>query len=140
MRISDWSSTCALPIYAIGRKLALAALSVLAGAVFALVDRALRATPDVFAHAAVELVLGACALRHDLSFNLLCSHVRSFLAEEPGLSLDPHRRALRPVRPPLHQGCGANCAAALMARIAGPVKFSRGHAGRASCRERRVQA
>src|SRR3546814_6388454 len=77
--------------------------------------------------AAVELLLGACALRHDLSFNLLWSHVRSFLAEEQGLSLDPHRRALRPVRPPLHQACGANCEAALMARIAGPVKFSRGH-------------
>src|SRR3546814_7605631 len=36
----------------------------LAGAVFALVDRALRATPDVFAHPAVEFVLGAVALRH----------------------------------------------------------------------------
>src|SRR3546814_1634464 len=34
--------------------LALAALSVLAGTIFALVDRALRATEDVLAHAAVE--------------------------------------------------------------------------------------
>src|SRR3546814_16054106 len=112
MRISDWSSTCALPIYAIVRKLALAALSVLAGAVFALVDRALRATPDVFPHAAVELVLGACALRHDLSFNLLCSPVRTFLAEEPAMSRAPPRRALRPVRPRSSHGGGAHCGAA----------------------------
>src|SRR5690606_8371471 len=44
--------------------LALAALAVLAGAVFTLVDRALGATPDVLAHAAIELILGAGALRH----------------------------------------------------------------------------
>src|SRR5690606_21423552 len=36
----------------------------LAGAVGALVDRGLRATPDVFAHPAVEFVLGALALGH----------------------------------------------------------------------------
>src|SRR5690606_29310542 len=41
------------------RHLALAALAVLAGAVFALVHGALRAAPDVLAHAAVELVLGS---------------------------------------------------------------------------------
>ena len=35
------------------RHLALAALAVLAGAVFALVDRGLRTAPDIFAHAAV---------------------------------------------------------------------------------------
>jgi len=45
-------------------KLALAALSVLAGTVFAAVDRALRATPDVFAHPAVDFVLGLLALCH----------------------------------------------------------------------------
>jgi len=39
--------------------LALAALAVLAGAIFTLVDRALRAAPDVLAHAAVEFVLCA---------------------------------------------------------------------------------
>src|SRR5205085_7178060 len=44
--------------------LALAALTVLAGAVFAPVDRALGPSEDVFAHAAVELVFGAGALRH----------------------------------------------------------------------------
>ena len=46
------------------RHLALAALAVLAGAVFALVHRGLGTAPDVLAHAAVELVLGAGALRH----------------------------------------------------------------------------
>ena len=45
-------------------RLALAALAVLAGAVLAAVDRALRAAPDVLAHAAVELVLGLDPLRH----------------------------------------------------------------------------
>src|SRR3546814_7737947 len=96
MRISGWSSNvCASDLVAVialqlllGFKLnavvadlALAALAVLAGAVFALVDRAFRATPDVFAHPAVEFVLGAGALRHDLSFNLLCT-----------ISLEPHHR------------------------------------------------
>src|SRR3546814_1517528 len=46
------------------RHLALAALTVLAGAIFAAVDRALRAAPDVFTHPAVEFILGALALRH----------------------------------------------------------------------------
>src|SRR3546814_4511825 len=45
------------------RHLALAALTVLAGAIFAAVDRALRAAPDVFTHPAVEFILGALALR-----------------------------------------------------------------------------
>ncbi len=39
-------------------QLALAALAVLAGAVFAVVDRGLRAAPDIFAQTAVDLVLG----------------------------------------------------------------------------------
>ena len=39
--------------------LALAALTVLAGAIFAAVDRALVPSEDVFADAAVELILGA---------------------------------------------------------------------------------
>src|SRR3546814_1343205 len=46
------------------RHLALAALTVLAGAIFAAVDRALGATPDVLAHPAVGFILGALALRH----------------------------------------------------------------------------
>ena len=45
-------------------RLALAALAVLAGAVFALVERAAGTTPDVLAHAAVDFVFGFCALRH----------------------------------------------------------------------------
>src|SRR5690606_5464173 len=44
--------------------LALAALAVLAGAVFALVDRALGTTPDIFAHTAVDFILGFCTLCH----------------------------------------------------------------------------
>ena len=37
---------------------ALAALTVQAGAVFAAVDRGLRAAPDVFAHTAIDFVFG----------------------------------------------------------------------------------
>src|SRR3954452_2260409 len=44
--------------------LALAALAVLAWAVFAAVDGALRAAPDVLAHAAIKLVLRLDAFRH----------------------------------------------------------------------------
>ena len=44
--------------------LAAAALAVLAGAVFAAVDRTFRTAPDVLAHAAVDLVLGGSALGH----------------------------------------------------------------------------
>ena len=45
-------------------ELGLPPLAVLAGARFALVERALRPAPDVLAEAAVDLVLGAEALRH----------------------------------------------------------------------------
>src|SRR5208283_1181480 len=45
-------------------RLALAALAVLAGAVFPLVEGAAGAAPDVLAHAAIDLVLRFCALRH----------------------------------------------------------------------------
>src|SRR6185312_7301120 len=48
-------------------ELALAPLAVLAGAIFAAVDRAVGTSEDVFAHAAVELVFGAGALRHIIS-------------------------------------------------------------------------
>src|ERR1700760_885141 len=50
------------------RKLALAALAMLAGAVFALVDGALRAAPDILAHTAVDLVLRLTALSHRVLF------------------------------------------------------------------------
>src|SRR6185369_13252909 len=56
-------------LQAIVAGLALAALAMLTGAVFALVDRAFRATPDVLAHPAVELVFGAGALGHRYSLN-----------------------------------------------------------------------
>src|SRR5438105_337685 len=49
------------------RHFAFPALPVLAGAVFATVHRALRAAPDVLAHAAVKLVLGRNSLRHRVS-------------------------------------------------------------------------
>src|SRR6185312_15962600 len=58
-----------LELHAVVGELALAALAVLAGAVFAAVDGALRAAPDVFAHTAVELVLGFMALGHRVLVN-----------------------------------------------------------------------
>ena len=53
-----------LELHTVVGELALAALAVLAGAVFAPVNRALRPTPDVLAHPAVDLVLGLHALGH----------------------------------------------------------------------------
>ena len=53
-----------LELHAVVGELGLAALAVLAGAVFALVDGALRAAPDILAHAAVDLVLRLVALGH----------------------------------------------------------------------------
>src|SRR5690606_29104364 len=50
------------------RQLALAALAMLAGAVFTLVDRRLRTTPDVFAKTAVNLVFRGFALAHRIPF------------------------------------------------------------------------
>src|SRR5206468_3397991 len=57
--------------------LALAALAVLAGAIFAAIDRALGPSEDVLAHAAVELVFGAGALRHVAFSNLLSKCART---------------------------------------------------------------
>ena len=51
-------------------QLALAALAVLAGAVFTPVDRGLRAAPDVFAETAVDLVLRGFALAHRIPFQM----------------------------------------------------------------------
>ena len=45
-------------------QLALAALAVLAGAVFTAVHGALRAAPDILAHTAIDLVLRFTALSH----------------------------------------------------------------------------
>ena len=47
--------------------LAFTALTVLTGAVFTLVDRGFRATPDVFTHPAVKFILRAFAHRHNVS-------------------------------------------------------------------------
>src|SRR6185295_10772436 len=49
-------------------KLALAALAMLAGAVFTLVHGALRATPDILAHTAINLVFRLTALSHRVLF------------------------------------------------------------------------
>src|SRR5262249_36533090 len=51
-------------LHAVVGEFSLAALAVLAGTVFAVVDRALRAAPDILAHAAIDLVLRLMALRH----------------------------------------------------------------------------
>src|SRR3984885_14618234 len=49
-------------------ELAFAALAVLAGAVFSLVHRALRAAPDILAHTAIDLVFRLTALCHRVLF------------------------------------------------------------------------
>ena len=49
-------------------ELSLAALAVLAGAVFPAVDRALRAAPDILAHPAIDLVFRLTALCHRVLF------------------------------------------------------------------------
>src|SRR5438477_5151163 len=53
-----------LELHAVVGELALAALAVLAGPVFAVVDGTLWAAPDILAHAAVDLVLRLVALGH----------------------------------------------------------------------------
>src|SRR5690606_1141437 len=50
------------------RELALAALTMLAGAIGTGIERGLRTAPDVFAKAAVNLVLRGMTLRHRVSF------------------------------------------------------------------------
>ena len=49
-------------------QLALAALAMLAGAVFAAVHRRLGAAPDVLAHAAIDFILCGFALAHRIPF------------------------------------------------------------------------
>src|SRR5262249_11428689 len=51
-------------LHAVVGEFSLAALAVLAGTVFAVVDRALRAASDMLAHAAIDLVPPLMALRH----------------------------------------------------------------------------
>src|ERR1700681_3244132 len=52
-------------------ELALAALAVLAGAIFPAVHRALRAAPDILAHTAIDLVFRLTALSHRVLFAYL---------------------------------------------------------------------
>ena len=52
-------------------ELALAALAVLAGAVFPAVHGALRAAPDILAHTAIDLVFRLTALCHRVLFDRL---------------------------------------------------------------------
>src|SRR5262249_16105968 len=56
-------------LYAEVRELALAALAVLAGAVFPAVHGALRAAPDILAHTAIDLVFRLTALCHRVLFD-----------------------------------------------------------------------
>src|SRR5262245_66510134 len=76
-------------------ELALAALAVLAGAVFAAVHRALRAGPDVLAHAAIELVLGFMALGHRVLFPMwfLSRIAPSSVRGGPGLTGEASKSA-----------------------------------------------
>src|SRR5207253_7015863 len=57
----------------------LAALAMLAGAVFTLVDRALRAAPDILAHPAVDLVFRLTALCHRVLFDVEVLRKRALL-------------------------------------------------------------
>src|SRR5690606_37599338 len=74
------------------RHLALAALAVLAGAVFALVHRGLRTTPDVLAHTAVNFVLGRFALAHRIPFQMFVPESRGSRVKETRPPLAPLRR------------------------------------------------
>src|SRR5262249_22631565 len=58
-------------LHAVVGELALAALAVLAGTIFAAVDGALRAAPDVLAHTAVDLVFRLVALGHRVLLSCL---------------------------------------------------------------------
>src|SRR6185503_18558770 len=61
-----------------------AALAVLAGTVGALVHRALGTGPDIFAHAAIDLVFGIGALAHRSSnFARPCAGKRVSLRQRP---------------------------------------------------------
>src|SRR5439155_2830686 len=60
-------------------ELALAALAVLAGTVFPAVHGALRASPDVLAHTAIDLVFRLTALSHRVLFRFLGLRRRALL-------------------------------------------------------------
>jgi hypothetical protein len=72
---------------------ALAALAMLAGAVFALVERAARATPDVLAHPAVDFVFGFGALRHRGSSGFVSGNAPSCAPTPAQAARKPGRQA-----------------------------------------------
>src|SRR5690606_9796896 len=72
-------------------QLALAALAVLAGTVFAAVHRGLRTAPDVLAHAAVDLVLCGFALAHRIPFSIRCTRMLTHRMKETRPPLAPLR-------------------------------------------------
>ena len=80
------------------RQLALAALAVLAGAVFTAVDRGLRTAPDVLAQPAVELVFCRMALAHRISFQKVMPAACGNEQKETRPPLAPHRGPDRPFR------------------------------------------
>src|SRR5690606_14552945 len=82
--------------------LALAALAVLAGTVGTAVHGAVRTAPDILAHAAVEFMLGALALRHQSYSNLLSPPLLAAL--QPGIA--PH--GPKPCAVAASPGCGTN--------------------------------
>ena len=85
-------------------KFALAALAMLAGAVFPAVYRAFRAPPDILAHPAIKFVFGALALRHDDRLQFAC-----FSFPERTTMPDPADAATA------SPGCRANCESAHLA-------------------------
>ena len=85
-----------LKLRAVIGKLLGAALAVLARAIGALVDRALGAAPEVFAHAAVELVFGSRALAHaEVQFG----GKRGFPGASPRGKPAQYSHGLLPVKP-----------------------------------------
>src|ERR1043166_4099431 len=81
-------------LHAVVGELALAALAMLAGAVFAPVHRALGAAPDVLPHAAVELVFRFTALGHRVLF------VRCLRIAPSSIPMGTDRRGLERARRP----------------------------------------
>ena len=76
-------------------RLALAALAVLAGTIFAPVDRALRAAPNVLAHTAVDFVFGFCTLRHRVLESEPGRHGSAHASHACHENRVPHRLARR---------------------------------------------
>src|SRR5204862_4721795 len=72
-----------LELHAVVGELGFAALTVLAGAVFAFVDGALRAAPDILAHTAVDLILRLVALGHRVLMFQVLRIAPSFVPDLP---------------------------------------------------------